>query len=187
MGHPYRPQIWEYETRDPANLQPFGDEITYKMGLGWLYETCDYVEDWGAGVAYGRRFCPEGKTYFAVDGSPTSEPYVDKVSNLLLHTPSRPAEGIFMRHILEHNPDEWRRILDHALTSFAKRFCLVLFTPFSQGQRRLLRQEGDPYYDLSFTPDDIRSCLDEEYRWFLNAMPTNTQYGGEVIYFVEHK
>lgn len=185
MSQPYRPQIWEYQDRDPADLQPFGDETTYKVGLGWLFEECDYVEDWGAGVAYGRRFCPEGKTYFAVDGSPTSEPYVDKVSHLLAHQPDRLVEGIYMRHILEHNPEEWKRILDKALITFTKRFCLVMFTPFAVGERRQLRPHGDPYYDVSFTIDDIRDCLDG-YRWYLNAMPTNTQYGGETIFFVEH-
>ena len=179
----YTPDLWEYRYRDPSDLRPFGDETTYKMGLGWLFEGCQTVQDWGAGVAYGRRFRPVGKDYFAVDGSPTSEPFVDAVCELTAWKPDPKPDGIFMRHILEHNPFNWKDILAHALESFTRRYCLVVFTPFSTGETHALRPPGDLYTDLSFSFPELASQLDG-FSWHTEALPTETQYGSEVLFYV---
>lgn len=180
----YTPGLWAYDTRDKDNLRPFGDETTYRMGLGWLYDKCQTVQDWGAGVAYGRRFCPPGKSYLAIDGSPTSASFVDVLSELTAWRPDPLPDGIFMRHILEHNRNNWADILDHALESFTLRFCLVIFTPFTSGETAPLRPPGDLYTDLAFNYTDLTDRL-EGYRWNVVALPTETQYGSETLFFIQ--
>ena len=62
-----------------------------------------------------------------------------------------------MRHILEHNHD-WRLVLENALASFDKKFCLILFTPFSDGQTKVLKENkkyGVDVPDISFAKADI--------------------------------
>jgi hypothetical protein len=179
----YMPEIWRYDYPDDADVQPFGDDTTYRKGLGWLYEECDTVQDWGAGPAYGCRFCPTGKAYLAVDGSPSSRGLADEVCELTAYKPFRLPDGIFMRHVLEHNEFGWRELLAHALESFSKRFCLVIFTPFSQGETHRLRPPGDPYCDLSFNFGELTACLDG-FRWRAEALETGTQYGSETLFYV---
>jgi hypothetical protein len=182
----YVPELWQYTDWQGREIPPFGDATTYITGLSWLYETCDDVEDWGAGMAYGRRFCPEGKRYFAIDGSPSSAPFVDLVINLREYEPLKPPEGIFMRHVLEHNLD-WREILEHALAAFTKRFCLVLFTPFSvTGQTYPLRALSDDYRDLAFHLADLTREFRRvpDLRWHMAALQTNTQYGWEQVFYL---
>jgi hypothetical protein len=180
----YTPELWGYEDRDPADVHPFGDETTYVMGLGWLYRECETVQDWGAGPAYGRRFCPEGKSYFAVDGSPTSEPFVDLVCELSAWRPDPKPDGIFMRHILEHNNTGWKDLLAHALDSCTKRFCLVIFTPFTGAATRPMRPAGDRYWDLTFNFAELTQQFGDR-RWRTEALPTGTQYGSETLFYIE--
>jgi hypothetical protein len=154
----------------------FGDE-TYEKPMSWLLETCDSIEDWGCGMAWGRRFVPKGK-YKGIDGSPAAAKYADLIVDLRDH--KTVVDGIFMRHILEHNWD-WNVILGNAVGSFRKRFVLVLFTPFSDVTRAL-----NPYglIDLSFAEDDItrffRGCS-----YTVETLRTDTQFGVEHIFYVE--
>lgn len=182
----YTPGIWEYNYPSPAVVTSFGDETTYVRGLGWLYEECQDVQDWGAGPAYGRRFCPQGKSYLAVDGSPTSAGYSDVVCELTAWQPDPLPEGIFMRHVLEHNEHNWKDILAHALESFTKRFSLVVFTPFTSGETHRLRPVGDLYCDLAFNYGELvtQFGLTGQYRWHTEALPTDTQYGSEVLFYI---
>lgn len=100
----------------------YGVEASYKMGMGWLYP-CELVEDWGCGPAYSKRY--RSGTYIGIDGT---EGFCDKVADLKTYRSSVP--GIFMRHVLEHNED-WRPILENALSSFTERMALIFFTPWS--------------------------------------------------------
>jgi hypothetical protein len=180
----YTPEIWEYRLRDGQDAQPFGDETTYRMGFKWLYGGCDDVQDWGCGPAWGRRLCPPGKLYLGVDGSPTSEFLGDVVCELTAWHPAPLPQGIFMRHVLEHNEFNWEQILDHALHSFTRRFCFVVFTPFTSGPTTRLRPPGDPYTDLALNYTGLTEHL-KLFRWHAEALPTRTQYGSETVFYVE--
>ena len=183
----YHPELWNYEPWTPDTMRPYGDETTYRIGLSWLYETCDLVEDWGAGMAYGRRFVPEGKRYFAVDGAPSSARFVDLVCTLDRYEPPEPPDGIFMRHVLEHNP-QWKPLLRKALAAFTKRFCLVLFTPITYESTHPMRIDGDAYYDLSFNFAELAAVFSEaQLRIESELLKTNTQYGRETILRCERK
>lgn len=180
----YTPEIWAYDYPEGADVRPFGDETTYRTGLGWLYGQCDDVQDWGCGPAYGRRFCPPGKSYLGVDGSSSSAGLADVVCELTAWHPDPKPGGIFMRHVLEHNEFNWQDILRNALESFDRRFCLVVFTPFTALATHRIRPPGDPYCDLAFNYGDLTSRLDG-HRWRLEALPTDTQYGSETIFYIE--
>jgi hypothetical protein len=86
-----------------------------------------------------------------------------------------------MRHVLEHNPFDWRLILDNAVASFTKRMVLVLFTPTAD--LTILLKDGDP-------PDASLSWLDLTARFDglsvgHERLITGTQYGVENIFYLE--
>lgn len=155
----------------------YGTE-TYEKPVKWLLETCESIEDWGCGYGYARRFVPEGK-YFGVDGSPDAAPYADKIADLTGYTSS--VDGIFMRHILEHNL-RWREILMNMVDSFTARLALVMFTPFGEVTEAM----GDPagLVDLSFRKEDITGFF-KGLTWTEEHLETDTQYGQEHIFYVE--
>lgn len=165
-----------------AAIRPFGDTTTYERGLGWLDEVCETIEDWGAGLAWGRQYVKKAQ-YKAIDHSPSSAKFVDEVSPLDVWQ-SDP-DGIFMRHVLEHNWG-WRDILENALVSFAKRMVLVTFTPFSAGDSFPNRPAGDPYLDLSINRTELTDMMgtllvrDEQ-------LATDTQYRQEHMFFLSRE
>src|SRR5438874_1520941 len=69
-------------------------------------------------------------------------------------------EGIVMRNVLEHNED-WQRILDRALRSFTRKFCLILFTLFSETTYQIAHnaQHGVDVPDISFRRSDIEDRM----------------------------
>lgn len=168
---------WVHRTYGDGQ-SPIFNETTYEPGLSWLLETCETVEDWGCGMAWARRYVPEGR-YTGVDGSPDAARFADVTCDLRDHVTS--VDGIFMRHILEHNED-WQVILANAMRSFRKRFVLVTFTPFGEQTRRL---DGGGLIDLSFRKEDITdhfagcSWREEHY-----DMP-ESQYGVNDVFYVE--
>lgn len=153
----------------------FGDE-TYQKPIEWLLETCDSIEDWGCGMAWGRQYA-EGR-YKGIDGSPAAAPYADEICDLRDYHST--VDGIFMRHILEHNWD-WHIILGNVKSSFRKRFVLVLFTPFSE-KTTALQPLG--LIDLSFRKEDI-TWFFEDCKYRIETLHTDTQYGVEHIFYVE--
>jgi hypothetical protein len=181
----YDPSLWTYRYAEGEDVAPYGDDTTYRDGLGWLYETCDTVEDWGAGAAYGRRFVPLGKGYLAIDGSAESAPFVDHVCDLKAWRPADPPDGIFIRHVLEHDL-AWHEILFRALSVFTKRLALVVFTPFEDGPTRPLRPEGDCRYDLAFNMGDLTGMM-LPFRWSVDSYLDRPalQYGQEHLFRVE--
>jgi hypothetical protein len=166
-----------YGDYDPADVPPIYGNETYEKPLKWLLEECESIEDWGCGLAYARRFVPEGR-YKGIDGSPEAAPYADEIRDLTKYTSS--ADGIFIRHILEHNW-QWRDILENALDSFTKRMVLILFTPFV---RHTDPQTMSPLIDLAFRKEDITDYFEgltvtEEH------LVTNTQYRQEHLFYLE--
>jgi|SRR5208282_1586206 len=166
-----------YPKYDPDNVPAIYGTETYEKPLAWLLETCDSIEDWGCGYAYAKRYVPGGK-YFGVDGSPEAAPYADKITDLTTYTTS--VDGIFIRHILEHNHG-WRDVLMNAVDSFTKRLVLIMFTPFGKYTTPMV---NNALVDYSFRKDEITDyfkglSVREEY------LVTNTQYHHEHIFYVE--
>lgn len=126
----------------------YGVEDSYKIGMDWL-NPCREVEDWGCGPAYARKF--RKGSYIGVDGTPG---YCDKVSDLREYRSD--VDGIFMRHVLEHNHD-WRKILDNALESFRERMSLIFFSPWAEETHVANEHEG--IIVLEFRKEDILKTI----------------------------
>ena len=172
-----RPQ-WQHRTYGDGQSAIF-NEKTYEPGLSWLLETCETVEDWGCGMAWGRRYVPEGR-YKGVDGSPAAGPFADVICDLRDWVTS--VDGIFMRHVLEHNTD-YGVILANAVRSFRKRLVVVGFTPWSDGETR--RLDGGGLVDLSFAMTDITDHFKGlTFRYEEQDMP-ESQYGMNSTFYVE--
>jgi hypothetical protein len=170
MKRPYP----KYERDEVPSI--YGTE-TYETPINWLLETCDSIEDWGCGYAWARRFVPEGK-YYGVDGSPEAAPYADEICDLT--TRKSDVDGIFIRHILEHNYS-WRNVLENATASFRKRLVLIIFTPFGEHTKPMVSND---LVDLSFRKQEITDyfkglSVREEH------LATDTQYKIEHLFYVE--
>jgi hypothetical protein len=168
---------WNAGYDSPA---PYGASETYEMGADFL-KPCATVEDWGCGRSWFRTLRPD---VIGIDGSPSRN--TDVVADLTRYTSY--VEGIFMRHVLEHNY-EWARILDNAVTSFTKRLVLVLFTPMTDEMIREIAfndELGVP--DLSFAVRDIEQHFNPiVHKWAHDTIATPTQYGTETIFLVEKR
>jgi hypothetical protein len=87
---------WNKWYESVTDQMPFGDSESYVIGAKFL-EDCEVVEDWGCGLGWFSKFRPNG--YFGVDGS--DSPFASKIVDLEEYTSF--VDGIFMRHVLEHN------------------------------------------------------------------------------------
>ena len=171
---------WQHRSyADVTEPTPYGETTTYERGFAWLAEACATVEDWGCGSAWGRRYWTSGG-YTGIDGSPETSRFADVLADLRTYISSRP-DGIFMRHVLEHN-GEWPLVLTNALASFRRRMVLVLFTPFGLSTARL---DDGPGLDLSFRQEDITAFFDAAgLSWRLETLTTDPQYHVEHIFYV---
>lgn len=88
---------------------PYGDTTTYKIGADFL-RGCTTIEDWGCGAGWFRTCISADSTYIGVDGSVSR--FADRVADLENYQ-SR-TDGLFMRHVLEHNY-AWRKVLVNAV------------------------------------------------------------------------
>jgi hypothetical protein len=174
-----RPE-WGHRWYDDGNHPIFG-EYGYEQGMAWLLETCETVEDWGCGMAWARRFAPEGR-YTGIDGSPAAEPFADVICDLRDWETS--VDGIFMRHVLEHNQD-FDVILGNAMASFRKRLVVIGFTPWSDGDTYPIA--GGALIDLSFRKEDItdwfKGC---DWQYEEQQVP-GSQYGINYTFQVEQR
>jgi len=166
-----------YADLDAENPSAFryGDTETYKIAADFLAD-CAEVEDWGCGAGGFKRFC---KTrYIGVDGSHT--PFADKQVDLRYYKSS--AEGVLLRHVLEHNYD-WRMVLGNALETATKKLCLILFTPAQPVTQEIAHNaaHGVDVPDLGFFLPDIERCF-EQCAWSYHMLKTDTGYGMEHVY-----
>jgi hypothetical protein len=167
-----RLENWNYGTSPQF---PYGDETTYKKAIVFL-DGPHIIEDWGCGTAWAKRFVKRGR-YVGVDGSWSF--HCDLVTDL--RTYRSKADGIMMRHILEHSYG-WKKILENALASFQKKFVLILFTPFGEITRSIgSTKENVP--DLSFRKEDLLEFL-QPFLFTEESLQTATQYGLEHIFYV---
>jgi len=171
---------WDGWYRDVTVAEPYGGDVTYRLGAEWLAGMA--VEDWGCGKGWMRRFVPPG-LYRGVDGS--WSPHADEVVDLEVYRSA--TDGLFMRHVLEHNR-AWDRVLGNALASFRRRMVLVLFTPFGEvtGEVGFCEELGVP--DISFRRDDLTGLLDAAgVGWSLEEgiVSPGTFYGVEHVFFIK--
>jgi hypothetical protein len=157
----------------------YGETITYELGYNYLKD-CKKIEDWGCGTGGFKRFIkPEDNIeYVGIDGSIT--PFLDIKADLSSYSSN--VEGIFMRHILEHNYD-WDKILHNACQSFTKKMCLILFTPYSDETKEIAHNliHGVDVPDISFCKNDLISIFEKN-----NINYTTETYHTSTGYHIEH-
>lgn len=162
---------------------PYGDLKTYQLGIQFL-TGCDPIEDWGCGLGWFRHMAKDhGLNVRNVDGS--YSPFADAIKDLEHYRPEG-VEGIYIRHVLEHNT-EWEKILRNALDSATKRVAVVIFTPMSMGQdtKQLAWVEGYDVPDLSLPLGRITALFRAAGFNYLDVSryTTGTYYGQETTIF----
>ena len=167
---------WYKNVRNMSSFR-YGNTITYRLAAEFLKDLS--VEDWGCGAAGFKKYHTGG--YFGLDGS--DNPFVGQIVDLRKHRSF--TDGLLMRHVLEHNYD-WKDVLENAVASFQKRFCLILFTPFADQTKEIAhnRKHGVDAPDISFKKEDIEQFF-KGLKWRMEEHKTETHYGVEYIYYVE--
>jgi hypothetical protein len=162
----------------------YGETQTYKIGADLLAD-CKTVEDWGTGAGGFKRYRQDA---IGVDGSNT--PYADVIADLTAYRSS--VEGIFMRHVIEHNY-EWRTILINALASVTKRLVIVLFTDLSDSNTEAVEgaeQENAAFGvfvpTLRLSREELKTVFIGRCAAFkITGVPSTTRYGTETIIVVD--
>lgn len=166
-----------------ANSFRYGDTITYELGYEFLKD-CNKIEDWGCGAGGFKRFVDKNNEieYIGVDGSLT--PFAKVKADLTTYISE--VEGIFMRHVLEHNY-EWKKVLDNACQSFTKKMCLILFTPFTPETKEIAHnlKHGVDVPDLSLSKEEILSIFNNHnIKYELKSFRTSTGYKVEHVFYL---
>ena len=163
----------------------YGDTETYELGYNFLKD-CNKIEDWGCGIGGFKRFFQNEKNieYIGIDGSLT--PFSNIKADLTEYTSN--TDGLFMRHILEHNY-EWKKILENACMSFNKKMCLILFTPFTDISTNEIAhnlRHGVDAPDLAFNKNELLQIFEKyNIKYELQTLHTNTGYNVEHIFYLE--
>lgn len=136
----------------------------------------DQVEDWGCGGGALRSRLRADQQYIGVDGSAT--PYADHVTDLRRYRSN--AEGVVLRHVLEHN-DDWQLVLDRAVASAQRKLAIVVFTPQVASTRVLFRE---PHYGnvpvVAFYYLDLMTRIPDRFTTEISGWPApDTAYGAE--------
>ena len=167
--------------QNEQNHVPYGDGLTYRLGAEFLKD-CATVEDWGCGTCFMSTQLDPKIQYTGLDG--THSKFVSNPVDLVTHRSQVKPDGLFMRHVLEHNYD-WNPILKNAVASFGRKFVLVLFTPINTTGTYTMQTNpeiGVP--DLSFNLTDILNEL-TGLKFNVEELQTHTQYGVEYIFYIE--
>jgi hypothetical protein len=171
--------IYSNLTKDPSSFL-YGDTETYRIGADILKD-CMTVEDWGTGAGGFKRYRPDT---IGVDGSKT--PHADIITDLTIYHSN--VEGIFLRHVIEHNY-EWKQVLINALNSASKKIVIILFTPFSAEETIVIpgsleenRNFGIDVPSISINRDEFYKIVDTfSFRHSEEIINSNTRYGQEII------
>ena len=158
---------------------PYGPSLaSYEKGAAWLEGL--QVEDWGCGAGWFRRYVsPE--LYRGVDGSHSR--FADEVVDLTTYRSQ--TEGLFMRHVLEHNY-EWLPILRNAVGSFQRRMVLAIFTPFAETTKVLTVSEmGVP--DLSLPREEVVAEFGDATWTSEEDVEADLDYGVEHIFYLSRE
>ncbi len=163
---------------DTESRQTYGSGETYELGAAWL-ESCALVEDWGCGKGWLGTLIPPER-YRAIDAA---SPFANVQADLADYRSK--VEGVFMRHVLEHN-FRWPQILGNALDSFTKRMVLVVFTPLVDETKEIKWHEPPGVPDIAFRLDDLTRPMDARgIRWTHQTLKTHTDYGVETVIYAE--
>lgn len=161
--------------KNPARQNLYGDTPSYRIGAEFLAD-CKIVEDWGCGAGGFKKYRTSG--YVGVDGSKT--PYAKITADLTKYKSN--VDGIFIRHVLEHNED-WEKILINALKSARKKLCLVIFTPFEKRTKIIATEviQDLDVPDISFAKKDLTNIIEKYGTYKLTRIAE-----GKTQYFEEH-
>lgn len=168
---------WDGWHGDVTDTELYGDDTTYKLAADFLSD-CREVEDWGCGKGGFRNFCRT--EYIGIDGSKSK--FVDKIADLATYQST--AEGILLRHVLEHNV-QWDMILANAVASFRKKLCLIIFTPFADKTKEIRYFKDLDVPDIAFLRTDLTkhfAGLDWKSE---EGIPTKTDYHAEHVFYVQ--
>jgi hypothetical protein len=168
-----------YKNVNTAGPIHYGDEITYRLAGDFMADI-DELEDWGCGNGGFRKYY-KGK-YVGIDGSASK--FTDIVADLRTYRSN--ADGILVRHILEHNYD-WKTVLQNAVASFNKKLCIIFFTPFVEETKEIAhnKKHGVDVPDIAFNQKEIEKFF-EGLQWRVQEnIKTRTGYRVEHIYFIE--
>lgn len=115
---------WDEFYKDVTEPDHYIDTATYLMGAEFL-KKCETVEDWGCGKGWFAKTA-QGSAFkvIGVDGSQT--PFADKIEDLETYTTK--VDGIFMRHVAEHNYN-WDKVISNLCQSFTKNAVIIFYTP----------------------------------------------------------
>ncbi len=157
-----QPEIGILNPSDPPYA--YGDVKTYELGAEFLKD-CRTIEDWGCGRGFFKQYVEKMEPVFipgsgfhkvqytgidmGVDSVQQPNPFADLQVPTLVHYLSNPQpEGIFIRHVLEHN-FEWNMILANALKSATKKIYIAIYTPLHEEDEedKVLLLNGPPTYD----------------------------------------
>lgn len=145
---------WYRELGTTPSAFRYSETETYKIAAKFLAD-CETIEDWGVG---GGGFLNHCKRAIGVDGSNTpfaAKKYID------LCNYKTSCEGIHLRHVLEHNY-EWEKILINALKSATKKIVITFFIPLNDGDTIELAHNlefGVDVPDLSISKNKFDSII----------------------------
>ena len=162
----------------------YGETHTYELGYHFLKD-CNQIEDWGCGCGGFKRLINPNDNikYIGIDGSNT--PFLDIKADLTEYISN--TEGIFMRHILEHNY-EWKKILINACNSFTKKMCLILFSDFVDNTKEIAHnlKHGVDVPDIAFSKKELFEVFDNlNIKYKIESFNTNTGYNIEHVFYLE--
>jgi len=170
---------WYHIGLERDEPQPYGDPKTYSLGAEFL-DDCDTVEDWGCGKGFLTNFIDPAR-YRGIDGSAT--PFADEIADLATYRPPRDPDGIFMRHVIEHDY-RWELILRNAVSSASKKLVLILFTPIVDETKELsFVPPGVP--NLAFALPDLLDIIEPKFSVDIDHLETNTEFGAETILYCQ--
>lgn len=128
----------------------YGVEDSYPIGMKWL-QPCQLVEDWGCALCHAKTY--RDGDYRGIDGTAGKADIVADLSSY-----RSVVDGVFMRHVLEHNLD-WRTILDNALASFQKRMTLITFLPITDQDAPGGVPKPKPYTEITLRGRDLIAMI----------------------------
>ena len=177
---------WDEFYKDLKEPDHYIDTVSYYQGADFLVG-CDTVEDWGCGKGWFQKVA-QGKSYqvVGVDGSQT--PFADKIADLTKYTTE--VDGIFMRHVAEHNY-EWKKVLQNLFDSFTKKAFVAFYTPMNTTSDEAVLMNHSAGWDdvpeislpVSVIEDMLQASGVKEYK--STTSKSSCAYGEETLYFLE--
>lgn len=148
------------------------------------------LEDWGCGICICQKYFRPDISYTGVDGTKVLETV--KVADLNEYKSK--VDAIFMRHVLEHNPN-WRQMLQNLLDSFTRKAIIMVFTPFSKEAHDTsvpsgyvgVNNKGEKVSvpDINMVRSDFEEILKKNnVSYAVKEMNTKTVYGMDTVFYL---